>query len=42
MKRKKINYGTAMNGQEAIDKWRAGNYHLILVSEKHDHSNAYI
>lgn len=31
MKRKKINYGTAKNGQEAIDKWRAGNYHLILM-----------
>ncbi|KAG8935009.1 ssk1 response regulator receiver [Tulasnella sp. 417] len=31
MKRKKINYGTAKNGQEAIDKWRSGNYHLILM-----------
>lgn len=31
MKRKKINYGTAKNGQEAVDQWRAGNYHLILV-----------
>ncbi|KAG9015980.1 ssk1 response regulator receiver [Tulasnella sp. 427] len=31
MKRKKINYGTAKNGQEAVDKWRAGNYHLILM-----------
>ncbi|KAG8903071.1 ssk1 response regulator receiver [Tulasnella sp. 403] len=31
MKRKRINYGTAKNGQEAIDQWRSGNYHLILM-----------
>ncbi|KZS92626.1 hypothetical protein SISNIDRAFT_455208 [Sistotremastrum niveocremeum HHB9708] len=31
MKRKKISYDTAANGQEAVDKWKVGNFHLILM-----------
>lgn len=31
MKKKKIKYGVANDGQEAVNKWKAGEYHLILV-----------
>jgi len=31
MKRKKIKYDLASNGQEAVQKWRTGEFHLILV-----------
>jgi len=31
MQRKKISYAVASNGQEAVEKWRTGNYHLVLV-----------
>lgn len=31
MQRKKISYAVAGNGQEAVEKWRTGNYHLVLV-----------
>ncbi|KAF8803949.1 hypothetical protein BYT27DRAFT_7144726 [Phlegmacium glaucopus] len=31
MKRKKINYDLASNGQEAVQKWRTGEFHLILM-----------
>jgi CheY-like chemotaxis protein len=31
MKRKKIKYDLASNGQEAVQKWRTGGFHLILV-----------
>ena len=32
MKRKKIKYESANNGQEAVEKWKTGGFHLILVS----------
>ena len=32
MQRKKISYAVASNGQEAVEKWRTGNYHLVLVT----------
>lgn len=32
MKRKRIKYDLASNGQEAVQKWRTGGFHLILVS----------
>lgn len=31
-KRKKIKHQTAKDGQEAVEKWRTGGFHLILVS----------
>lgn len=31
MQRKKISYAVASNGQEAVEKWGTGNYHLVLV-----------
>lgn len=31
MKKKKIKYDLANNGQEAVQKWRTGEFHLILV-----------
>jgi hypothetical protein len=31
MKKKKIKYDLASNGQEAVQKWRTGEFHLILV-----------
>ncbi|KAG8930414.1 ssk1 response regulator receiver [Tulasnella sp. 418] len=31
MKRKKIKYAVAKNGQEAVEKWKTGGYHLILM-----------
>jgi hypothetical protein len=34
MKKHKIKFGTASNGQEALDKWNGGGYHLILVSRR--------
>jgi hypothetical protein len=32
MKKKKIKHDVAKNGQEAVQKWRSGVFHLILVS----------
>lgn len=32
-RRKKIKYQTAKDGVEAVEKWRTGGFHLILVSE---------
>lgn len=31
MKRKKIRYGIANNGKEAVENWKTGGFHLILV-----------
>src|SRR5258708_2838137 len=31
MRRKKIKYDLASNGHEAVQKWRTGGFHLILV-----------
>ena len=31
MKKKKIKYDVAGNGQEAVQKWKYGGFHLILV-----------
>lgn len=31
MKRKKIRYDIANNGKEAVEKWKTGGFHLILV-----------
>jgi hypothetical protein len=32
MKNKHISYGIAVNGQEAVERWSNGDYHLVLVS----------
>lgn len=31
MKNKHIAYGIAENGQEAVERWSTGNYHLVLM-----------
>ena len=31
MKKKKIKFDVAKNGEEAVQKWRSGVFHLILV-----------
>ncbi|KAL0949783.1 hypothetical protein HGRIS_009822 [Hohenbuehelia grisea] len=31
MRKKKIKYDVAKDGQEAVDKWRSGGFHLILM-----------
>ncbi|KAG5305001.1 response regulator [Histoplasma capsulatum G186AR] len=31
MKRLKVRWSTAMNGREAVNKWRAGGFHLVLM-----------
>lgn len=31
MRRKRIRCGVARNGKEAVDKWRQGGYHLVLM-----------
>ncbi|KAH8884225.1 hypothetical protein GQ53DRAFT_786319 [Thozetella sp. PMI_491] len=31
VKRLKVRWQTAMNGQEAVTKWRAGGFHLVLM-----------
>jgi osomolarity two-component system response regulator SSK1 len=31
MKKKKIKYDVAKNGEEAVEKWRSGGFHLILM-----------
>ena len=31
MKRLKVRWQTAMNGLEAVSKWRAGGFHLVLM-----------
>ncbi|OJD11046.1 hypothetical protein AJ78_08104 [Emergomyces pasteurianus Ep9510] len=31
MKRLKVRWATAMNGREAVTKWRAGGFHLVLM-----------
>jgi osomolarity two-component system response regulator SSK1 len=32
MKKKKIKFGVANNGLEAVEMWKTGGFHLILVS----------
>lgn len=32
MQRRKIKFDVACNGKEAVDKWRVGGFHLVLVS----------
>lgn len=31
MKRLKVRWQTAMNGREAVNKWRGGGFHLVLM-----------
>lgn len=31
MQRRKIKFDVACNGREAVDKWRVGGFHLVLV-----------
>ena len=31
MQRNGINHGLAQDGQEAVDKWRSGGYHLVIM-----------
>jgi hypothetical protein len=31
MKKRQIKYDVAMNGLEAVQKWKSGEFHLILV-----------
>lgn len=31
MRKKSVKFDVAMNGQEAVDKWRTGSFHLVLV-----------
>lgn len=31
MRRKKIKFDVAKNGEEAVTKWKSGQFHLILV-----------
>lgn len=31
MKRLKVRWQTAMNGREAVNKWRQGGFHLVLM-----------
>ena len=31
MKRLKVRWHTAMNGREAVTKWRSGGFHLVLM-----------
>ncbi|ODV95135.1 hypothetical protein PACTADRAFT_49884 [Pachysolen tannophilus NRRL Y-2460] len=31
LRKRKINYKIAKNGQEAIEKWKEGNFHLVLM-----------
>lgn len=31
MKKKKIKFDVATNGAEAVEKWKSGGFHLILV-----------
>jgi hypothetical protein len=33
MKRKKIKYDVANDGKAAVEKWKTGGFHLILVRE---------
>lgn len=39
MKKKKIKYDVAKNGEEAVQKWRTGGFHLILVSDLREPNN---
>ncbi|KAG0145085.1 hypothetical protein CROQUDRAFT_659173 [Cronartium quercuum f. sp. fusiforme G11] len=31
LRKKSVRYDVAMNGQEAVDKWRTGSFHLVLM-----------
>lgn len=39
LRKKKINHQTAKDGLEAVEKWRTGAFHLILVSASRWMSN---
>jgi osomolarity two-component system response regulator SSK1 len=30
-RKRKLKYATAVNGKEAVEKWRQGGWHLVLV-----------
>jgi osomolarity two-component system response regulator SSK1 len=34
MKKHKIKFSVASNGQEAVEKWKGGGFHLILVRKE--------
>jgi osomolarity two-component system response regulator SSK1 len=34
LRKKKIKHQSAFDGREAVEKWRTGNFHIILVSAK--------
>jgi hypothetical protein len=31
MRKKTVKFDVATNGKEAVDKWRTGSFHLVLV-----------
>jgi CheY-like chemotaxis protein len=33
MKKHKIKFSVASNGQEAVEKWQGGGFHLVLVRQ---------
>jgi osomolarity two-component system response regulator SSK1 len=35
LRKKKIKHQSAKDGLEAVEKWRTGGFHLILVSDSH-------
>jgi CheY-like chemotaxis protein len=42
MKQKKIKYDVAKNGEEAVQKWKSGVFHLILVSFNEYRDNEFL
>lgn len=39
MKKHKIKYSVASNGQEAVERWKGGGFHLVLVCYSMDEIN---
>lgn len=42
MKKKGIKYAVAKDGEEAVQKWKNGSFHLVLVSQPQTNSCAHV
>jgi osomolarity two-component system, response regulator SSK1 len=40
-RKRKLKYATAVNGKQAVEKWRQGGWHLVLVPPQKNRASAF-